>query len=137
MTAIVTNISAFTDYIDKSKKEIAKLVDTAVLVTAESVRKDAVLSINKQVRGSKRSKRGANFHYPSPEGEAPNTDTGRLVGSIAVSHERNSQEAMVFSDLDYAAWLEFVLNRPWLAPATIGKEEELQALIEDYMKRVL
>jgi phage gpG-like protein len=57
----------------------------------------------------------------SKEGDAPNTDTGRLIGSIAVEALGNG-EAIVGSPLKYAKHLEFVHNRPWLTLAYQDKD---------------
>lgn len=114
-----------------------RAVDDAVVVVANTIRRDAVISINKQTRGSDTVKKGNKRHYVSPEGVAPNTDTGALVRSISVAHIRGTQEAEVFSDLDYAAYLEFVLNRPWLSPASAGKDQLLSQTITNHVIKAL
>lgn len=126
MSVVVTGLADVIKAIDKQAKNYNKGIDNAVVATANNIRRDAVIAINKQTRGDKTVKRGKRKHYVSPEGVAPNTDKGGLVRSIDVNHIRGSKEAIVFSDLDYAAYLEFVLNRPWLEPASIGKDEVLK-----------
>lgn len=58
-------------------------------------------------------------HQASAPGEAPATDTGRLVTSIKV--KRTGTEGTVGSQLDYAFYLEYgtlrMEPRPWLRPA--------------------
>jgi hypothetical protein len=60
------------------------------------------------------------LHVPSQPGEAPNTDSGRLVGSATASRvSRNKAETSV--EADYGAWLEFgtdkMAPRPALGPS--------------------
>lgn len=126
MSVIVTGLADVIKAIDAQAKKYNKGIDDAVVATANTIRREAIIAINKQTRGDKTVKRGKRKHYVSPEGVAPNTDKGGLVRSIDVAHVRGSKEAIVFSDLDYAAYLEFVLNRPWLEPASAGKEEVLK-----------
>jgi hypothetical protein len=137
MSVIVTGLGEAIKSIDRQVKQYNKGVDDAVVATANAIRRDAVITINKQTRGDKTVKRGKRKHYVSPEGGAPNTDTGSLVKSIEVTHIRGSKEAVVSSDLDYAAWLEFVLNRPWLEPASAGKDEVLKQNILTFTAKAM
>jgi hypothetical protein len=136
---VVTGLADVVKEIAKQKKAYNKAVDNAVLATAVNIQRDAVLGINKQQRdlGDKGSKRGTKRHYSGPEGDFPNTDLGGLVGSIAVQHMKGTKEAIVFSDLDYAAYLEFVLNRPWLSLASEGKEKVLKENILTFTNKAL
>lgn len=103
--------------------DLDKAVDDAVRITAFKVQLTASKSIQKTSHGGvfvKRGKKGR--HEISKEGEAPNTDKGRLVSSIDVSHQKGSQVAEVGTNLDYGLFLETTHNRPWLEPA---KEQEV------------
>jgi HK97 gp10 family phage protein len=57
----------------------------------------------------------------SKPGDAPNTDTGRLVQSIKFDFQDGGLKGRVGSNLKYAAWLEFGTKdmepRPWLSTA--------------------
>ena len=59
-------------------------------------------------------------HVPSLPGQAPNTDTGRLVGS-AGSQVRAKNSTETFVEAEYASFLEFgtdkMAPRPALGPA--------------------
>tara|TARA_R110000772_G_scaffold9722_1_gene31771 strand:- start:4817 stop:5233 length:417 start_codon:yes stop_codon:yes gene_type:complete len=137
MRVDLIGLSTFVEVIKDQAKAMDKAVDNAVVATANEIRNEAVKSINKQSRGEKTVKRGKKKHYISPEGGAPNTDGGTLVRSIQVTHLKGSQEAIVFSPLEYAAYLEFVLDRPWLEPATEGKEDLLRENILQFAKKAL
>tara|TARA_R110000796_G_scaffold148262_3_gene265112 strand:- start:2174 stop:2590 length:417 start_codon:yes stop_codon:yes gene_type:complete len=133
----VSGLNELVKEINRKSKAFENAVDNAVVVTANAIRREAVLSINKQTRGDKTVKRGKKKHYISPEGGPPNSDTGTLVRSINVNHIKGSQEAIVFSSLDYAAYLEFVLNRPWLSTASEGKDKLLKENILMFSKKAL
>ena len=75
---------------------------------------------------------GATYdHTASKEGEAPNTDTGRLVSSIHV--EATENYVFVGSTLEYAGHLEFGTRsmgaRPWLFPALEGNKKNIEKII--------
>ena len=59
-------------------------------------------------------------HVPSLPGQAPNTDTGRLVGSVG-SQVIKKNIVETFVEAEYAAWLEFgtdkMAPRPALGPS--------------------
>ncbi len=93
-----------------------KALDTAVRITAFDVLNIATESI-KSVSQGRTVQRGTNHHTVSKEGDAPNTDTGRLIDSIAVVHDVNSLIAEVGTNVPYGAMLETTYNRPWLVPA--------------------
>ena len=109
--------AALTEFLVDTDKAIAE----AIGKTAFSVQRTAVLDIRKPSPGEP-IKRGNIIHVQSKDGDAPNTDTGRLINSLAVNHTRGAHFAHVFTNLDYGFFLETVHNRPFLEPA---KEKEI------------
>ena len=107
----------------KLAKKYGEAVVKGAIKGAQKVRSDAIMSIQEQSGGEQvtRSRLGGGpyDHTTSKPGDAPNTDTGRLVQSIQVEIQRNA--VFVGSTLDYASWLEFGTKkmdaRPWLFPA--------------------
>jgi phage gpG-like protein len=97
--------------------DMDKAIDDAVKITAFKVHNTAIESIREPSSSGNFVSRGTKRHEISKEGDTPNTDTGRLVGSIAVSHEKGSQVAFVGTNLDYGFFLETEMSRPWLEPA--------------------
>jgi HK97 gp10 family phage protein len=105
-----------------------------VILTANEIRTDAIKSIQNKSSGSQvqRSRQGGGTytHTAASEGQAPNTDTGKLVASIAVEPNRSGVYALVGSNLDYAGFLEFGTSkmgaRPWLEPALRKNKDNLQ-----------
>lgn len=115
-----------------------KAIDEAVHATAQSVRKAAIKSIQTVSQGNTvfryREGGGKYQHVTGKEGEAPNTDTGRLAGSIAVEHEKGSGVAFVGTTVEYGAHLEFG-GWPWLEPATEDHEETYQKALQNAIEK--
>lgn len=119
-------------------------INKAVVKTASEVRNNALKSIRREqsmgrvythhftamlpsgalIEGKKRSKP----HTASAPGDAPNTDTGRLVVSIATENPRKGL-SYVGTSVEYGKYLEFgtrrVAARPWLRPAMDKAAPEL------------
>jgi len=78
-------------------------------------------------------------HVASKEGDAPNSDTGRLIGSVNMSHNTGDLFAYVFTNLEYGFYLETVLNRPWLEPAKEAKKgafaDEISRALDNQIKQ--
>ena len=121
--------------IDKRTKLYKAAADRGVVATASEIQREAVISINRPSPGA-RYERRTGYHIASRPGDAPNTDKGRLVGSIDISHIRLTQVAFVFTDLMYGAILELIKDRPFLRPAMNKKSGELKRNIEDQFRKV-
>lgn len=115
-------------------KEYGKAVAKAGVAGAELVRGAAIKSIQSTSDGGQviRSRPGGGTytHTVSADGEAPNTDTGRLVSSIQV--DVNPLGIFVGSTLQYAGHLEFGTSamepRPWLNPALESQRRNIEKL---------
>jgi HK97 gp10 family phage protein len=107
-------------------------VDKGTFVTANEIRTYAIKSIQETSSGRQvqRSRQGGGTytHTAAAEGQAPNTDTGKLVASLAAERV-NDATYHIGSGLDYASWLEFGTSkmgaRPWLNPAFRAKKNNL------------
>jgi len=102
----------------------------AVAATAQKVRGDAIKSVQRGAKSGAVYTRspGQNLsprHQSSAPGQAPATDTGTLVSSIKA--ESKDLTGRVYSDLEYAFWLEFgtlkMEPRPYLNPALMGNKQ--------------
>lgn len=116
--------------LNKVMFDMDKAIDEAVFATAHKVRGNAIRSIQKrspgeeQVRYRNGKKRTV---IASKPGDAPNTDTGEIVRSVAVEHKKGSKLAEVGTNLVKGVWLELgtktktgskkMAARPWLVPA--------------------
>lgn len=69
-------------------------------------------------------------HQASAPGEMPAIDSGHLAASIQVEAEPNSTVGYVYTDVEYAPFLEAgapnagIEPRPFMAPATEGRAGE-------------
>lgn len=117
-------------------KKYSKATAEGAVAGGHLVRNDAVRSIQDQSSGERvtrtRSGGGEYQHVASAEGDAPNTDTGRLVNSIQV--EVTDKTVDVGTSLEYGAYLEFgtrkMGERPWLFPAFERQKKRVFDLIE-------
>ena len=98
-----------------------KAVDETIRSIGVQVKNAAVKSIRDPSVGTVYLKGGKVRHISSKAGAAPNTDTGRLIGSIVMNHKKFSMVAHVGTSVMYGAILETIKNRPWLKPALDSK----------------
>ena len=114
-----------------SDEEMKKTIQVATLM----VHGTAVKSIQKSSPGESqiryKPRRGVVAAKP---GKAPNTDTGRLVQSIAFEFEDGGMKGLVGTNLRYGKHLEFGTNkmaaRPWLKPAVRANRKKIEKLFE-------
>ena len=138
MTITVTGVNELKRKLKSLGSSMEDAVFGGVILTANDIRTDAVKSIQKQSPGNQvqRSRQGGGTytHTAAAKGNAPNTDTGKLVTSIAVEPNRSGVFALVGSNLDYAGFLEFGTSkmdaRPWLEPALRNNADNLQRNID-------
>ena len=107
---------ALIDKLNQFGVDVEKALDDSVRLTAIRVRTTAIKAIRQPSIGTYYRRKGPD-HVASKPGDAPNTDTGRLIGSIRMNHAKLSQSAEVGTDLDYGAFLELLMGRPWLQPS--------------------
>ena len=75
-------------------------------------------------------------HVPSKPGEAPNADTGRLVGSAVASVIRKNATQMSV-EAEYAAWLELGTDRMAPRPALVPAFDYLRPYVLQNLERAL
>lgn len=118
-------LAAFDRLGSAGKRELNRALQKSV----QQVRTDAIKSIQRGNKSGRVYTRGqgqnlSSTHQASAPGEAPATDTGRLVSSIRATVR--GQQGTVSSELDYAFWLEFgtlkLAPRPFMAPALMNNE---------------
>lgn len=125
-TVHVEGLDRIGDATDRVRRAVAKELNVALYASAKKVERDAkesILSGNKTGRLYRRGK--TVVHRASAPGEAPASDTGRLVNSVLGEVVRGSAgEAKVKAGggiVRYARMLEFgtikMAARPFLFPA--------------------
>lgn len=125
--------------------DMEKALERAIVATAYQVRNTAIKSIQKQTVGTyviRYSQGGERYsHVASKPGDAPNTDTSAMVGSIAVQHKKGDLFSFVGSNLDYPKFLELgtkrMLPRPWLLPALNENMKNLEQNIIKQAKKMI
>src|SRR5690554_341120 len=125
-------------------EEYGRDVAKAAVAGAELVRGEAIKSIQSVSAGERVTRyrntdgkgNGAYEHVASAPGDAPNTDTGRLVSSILVDVKPFG--IFVGSTLQYAGHLEFGTSsmepRPWLNPALESQRRAVEQLMIEAAK---
>ena len=125
----------------KMAERYGKAVADSLMVSGEMVRGTAIKSIQQKSNGEMvtryRSGGGSYQHMASAPNSPPNTDTGRLVNSVAV--EIRNDDVYVGSGLEYAPHLEFgtknMTQRPWLNPALEQNRNRISRLIRNAIKK--
>lgn len=138
----ITGVDDVLKNLDVVLEKYQKATELGLEATAQQVRGTAIKSIQSQSAGSEviRYKQGGGrfTHIAASEGEAPNTDTGALVKSIAI--EGNGDNWFVGSGLDYAEYLELgtknMRPRPWLTPAFNLNKKNIDRNIKAQAKRL-
>ena len=99
---------------------------------------DAILSGEKSGRVYQR--RGVT-HQASAPGQAPATDTGKLLNSISVIPDIPRVQARVNAAAKYAAALEFgtqrIEPRPFMRPALASNRAQIERTIAAEIRRVI
>lgn len=125
--------------IQKRRNKMEAQLSTAVKLSAQDVRNECVKSIQGGSRtGKVYVKRGVQ-HQASAPGEAPKTDTGRLVSSLGF-RMTGKLTALAGSDgivAEYAKSLEFgtrnMAARPFLVPAV----EKLRSKMNERFRKIV
>ena len=121
--------------------EAEKRIARDVTATGLSVLNDIKKRIQRPPKSGIVYKRGAGqnlsaTHRASREGEAPATDTGRLVSSIQFE-QKTKLSAQVYSGLAYAYYLEFGTRRMGKRPAWRPAAEAGQELLVKRIEKTL
>ena len=120
--------------IDGLRLDSSKYSVDANIAGGKLVESDAKRSIQSRSGGkivNRYRNGGASYsHQVSKAGDAPNTDTGKLVSSI--NTEVQASGVFVGTTIDYGKHLEFgttdMVERPWLIPALNGRKDDIISL---------
>ena len=103
------------------REEISKELVKGLFVSAKRVEGDAKKSILNGKKSGREYTRGSVTHRASAPGQAPASDTGRLVNSINGDLDRGNKSATIRVAAKYGKPLEFgtskIAARPFLFPA--------------------
>lgn len=118
----------------RMSQDVRDEVGKAVVGTAIELRTDVIDSLNQPGSGRVYQKYNPRrSHQASAPGQAPATDTGRLINSIKFDRV-GDLTATVGSRLVYATWLEYgasrMAARPFFRPAVERMRAKFQSRIE-------
>lgn len=112
--------------IDKNVKNAEKLyqlnASRHVNRVATNFRNDIMRGMQQTPRDGREYPRGKKTHVASSAGNPPAIDTGRLINAITtkLATAGNQPTAQVWSNMDYSARLELVLDRPFMGDESIA-----------------
>jgi HK97 gp10 family phage protein len=123
-------------------KAVNAEIDTALFAVAKKVEKDAKELILGGQKSGRVYKRGNVTHRASAPGEAPASDTGRLVNSINGTFEKGERAAIIRAGggiVRYARMLEFgttkMAPRPFMFPAAERARRWIEERLKEALKR--
>ena len=115
----VTGLEQLGNALDRYSARSSAAISDVIRLTALAIEADAIKSIQRGDKTGAIYQRGKVTHQASAPGQAPATDTGKLVSSIRSIIGRG--EAYVGTDYDVGRYLENgtmkIKARPWLRPA--------------------
>jgi hypothetical protein len=134
MTTIsVTGTAELSAALKALGSDVSEAVTNAVNATGLELRGDIVKRIQRGPKSGRTYARRGITHQASAPGQAPATDTGRLVGSITFKMNTPTSVS-VFSLLPYASYLEFgtfrIAPRPSWTPAALKVEPKFRKRLE-------
>lgn len=131
----IEGLSELNATLKKLEREAGRFSKSAYIAGGKLVESDAKKSIQAKSPGTivtrYRSGGGGYNHLQASEGNAPNTDTGRLVTSINTEIAKDG--VFVGTSVDYGFFLEF--THPWLMPALFKNEENIINLQVDAINK--
>ncbi len=123
---------------DRAAVEIQKEVHKALFAAGKKVEAEAKTSITAGGKTGRIYKRRTVTHQASAPGEAPASDTGRLVNSINTYLDKSDDSATVVAGrgtVKYAAFLEFgtrlIQARPFMFPALEKSKDWIRKRLAD------
>ncbi len=131
----ITNLNKFKSDLNSDKLYIDRELRKIIRLTAFDVEGNAKKEIQQGVKTGRvyQKYRPRRKHRASAKGQAPATDTGRLVNSITSEVIKGGREAIVEAKTKYARILEELKDRPFLDPAlkkALGKlERRLEIMV--------
>ncbi len=131
MSVVIIGLGELNATLKALEKSAGRHAKSAYIVGGKLVEGEAKRSIQERSPGKmviRTREGGATYnHLAAGPGNAPNTDTGRLVSSI--NTEVVSDGVLVGTNLQYGKHLEFGTKkmdaRPWLIPALTKKMDDI------------
>lgn len=133
----IKGLDSLTEKLSAISKGLDAETKKALYLSGLKIEEHAKRSIAGGGKTGKVYRRGKVTHVASAPGEAPATDTGRLVNSIHIEAVDNGDAVKVSAGsgvVKYAAMLEFGTSRmearPFMGPALAKAKPEIEALMK-------
>jgi HK97 gp10 family phage protein len=134
----IEGLEKLTKQMSQAPQLINAELDKALFISAKKVEEEAKRSIAEGNKSGKIYIRRSVAHRASAAGEAPASDTGRLLNSIATRLQTNAKEALIVagnSIVRYARFLEFgtskMAARPFMVPALEKSKAFIRARLNE------
>lgn len=121
---------------DRIKQAVAQQIDIALYASAEHVATEYKISILNGQKSGREYKRRSVIHRASAPGEAPASDTGRLVNAIHIILETAGTAIMRVATA-YAMLLEVGTSKMAARPAAVPAMEKSKAWITNRLQDAL
>jgi HK97 gp10 family phage protein len=115
-------------------QRLALAANVGVFRGTEAVRNTAIAKVNNPPKTGREYRRRGVTHQASAPGEAPATDTGRLVGAARTEYDRANLSGRVIFATAYAAALEFGTQRMAARPFLRNSLAENRAAIREAIR---
>lgn len=125
------------------RQRAADEINKAVFASAQQIRTEAIKSVQDGNKSGRTYRRRSVTHRASAPGEAPASDTGRLVNSIQAYASGNGEALTVAGrgTVMYAPLLEFgtskIAPRPFMVPALEKSKAWITNRLQDALRRAL
>lgn len=137
------DISRAVEKLARTSSAISGAINTALFVGGLKVEEEAKKSIQQGNKTGRTYQRGSITHKASAPGQAPATDTGRLVNSIKTDNDEARGVVTVSAGaglVDYVSSLEFgtknMAARPFMKPALKKAMRAIEQRVAQGVKKV-
>jgi HK97 gp10 family phage protein len=137
----ITGLDAIAQASDRVRQAVADEINKAVYASAQQVVTEAKKSVLEGGKGGRAYRRRSVTHIASAPGEAPASDTGRLVNSLHAEAGDPGEALAVAgsSSVQYAVLLEFgttkMAARPFMFPALEKSRAWITGRLQDALRR--
>ena len=123
------------------RARVVQGVRQGIVAVTEGVRNEAISLILTGPKTGRIYRRRGVEHQASAAGEAPASDTGRLVGSVRTRYEDDYMTGIVAASTAYAEALEFgtvkMEPRPFMRVALARKRADIEPTIDKFVRAAL
>jgi HK97 gp10 family phage protein len=125
----------------EARRRLREAAMQGVVKATEGLRNEVIDLITLTPKTGKWYRIRGTWHRASAPGQAPASDTGKLVGSIRTKYYIRKLQGLVNCSVKYGGWLEFgtvrMAERPFMRPALANRREQIAQDINGEISKVL